>query len=206
MKRLTKKAEDLLKEILEHRYENGNCNVSYWKERFENLTTGDDMLLRSLFKELSESNMISVGWADNYPYILTLLGQGTAYFDEIAREDERLNTNSYVNNFYGSASNIQIQQGSSGTKQIINGNDDTYDCIKELIDTIKKYDAALNSEFGEAADDLRDSGKKLEEAMKKDSNKDKIKSVVAYIRDLSVNAGGGLIAAGLIEIATRILG
>ena len=41
MKYLTKRAEELLKEILEHRLSNGNCDTEYWKERFESLSVAD---------------------------------------------------------------------------------------------------------------------------------------------------------------------
>ena len=55
---LSKRAEDLLREVLEHRDFNGNCDTEYWKERFDNLSIADDALLRSLFKELREADII----------------------------------------------------------------------------------------------------------------------------------------------------
>ena len=58
MKHLTKRAEELLKEILEHRLSNGNCDTEYWKERFESLSVADDALLRSLFKELKTGEIV----------------------------------------------------------------------------------------------------------------------------------------------------
>ena len=78
--------------------------------------------------------------------------------------------------------------------------------VRQLVQTVKKYDAVLESEYGETADDLRKSCEEL--ALTDLRNKDVswMKKTVGYIRDLSVNAGGGLIAAGIIEIATRALG
>ena len=46
-----KRAETLLKEILEHRDEKENCDTDYWKDRFISYSVADDTLIRSLFKE-----------------------------------------------------------------------------------------------------------------------------------------------------------
>lgn len=70
MNKLSKKAEDLLTEILEHRNEKGNCDIQYWKQRFDALTVEEDMVLRSLFKELKDNDLIKILWADDVPYIL----------------------------------------------------------------------------------------------------------------------------------------
>ena len=91
MKRVSKRAEKLLREIIEHRNENGNCDTNYWKHRFEVLSASDNVLLRSLFKELREEGFISVGWADNYPYILYLLAKGLSYFEENEESEEKVN-------------------------------------------------------------------------------------------------------------------
>ena len=82
MKKLTRRAENLLKEIMDHRNEKGVCDTLYWKEQFNSLSVSEDTMLRSLFKELEDANMIAVKWADNYPYIILLLGNGIAYFEE----------------------------------------------------------------------------------------------------------------------------
>ena len=209
MKQLTKKAEELLGEILEHRLENGNCDTDYWKDRFEEYSVSEDAIVRSLFKELREAGMISVSWYDDYPAILMLLGNGIAYFEE---KDSDYNSaavaTSYVNNvnnFYGTATNVQIQQGTINSSHQMNGGE--FDSlVSQLVQTIKKYDAVLESEYGDTADDLRKNCEELERVGLKNSDPTWIKKTVGYIRDLSVNAGGGLVAAGIIEIATRILG
>ena len=73
---LSPNAEKLLQEIIEHRLPNGCCDSEHWKKRFENLSFDEDARIRSLFKELREQEMISVQWADNYPYFLVLLDKG----------------------------------------------------------------------------------------------------------------------------------
>ncbi len=206
MRCLTKKAEELLCEILNHRLENGKCDVSYWKDTFEVLSASEGMILRSLFKELIEADMISVGWGDNYPYILMLLGKGISYFDEIKREEENRNMNSYVNNFYGNENNVQLQQGGVNSTQIISNDGFEYEQVKEIIEIIRKYDAVLDTEFGESADDLRESCNTLDKAIKENRGKEVIKGIVKYIRDLSVNAAGGIIAARVIEIISKMTG
>lgn len=206
MKRLTKKAEELLGEILEHRLENGNCDTDYWRDRFEEYSVSEDAIIRSLFKELREAGMISVSWYDDYPAILMLLGNGVSYFEEKdSNDNSTAQSSSYVNNFYGTATNAQIQQGTVNSSQKMNG-EDFDSLVRQLVQTVKKYDAVLESEYGETADDLRKSCEEL--ALTDLRNKDVswMKKTVGYIRDLSVNAGGGLIAAGIIEIATRALG
>lgn len=62
MIQLTKSAEKLLKEILTHRLSNGMCDSEYWRDRFELLSEADDVIIRSLFKELKDAGMISITW------------------------------------------------------------------------------------------------------------------------------------------------
>ena len=78
---LTPNAEKLLKEILDNRLDNGNCDTNYWANRFDNLSNAEDSQLRSTFKELSDAEMISILWASNVPYTLTVLNNGLSYFD-----------------------------------------------------------------------------------------------------------------------------
>ena len=67
MTTLTPNAEKLLQEILDNRLQSGNCSTDYWKKRFEGLGFMEDSLLRSTFKELSDTEMIAVFWAGNVP-------------------------------------------------------------------------------------------------------------------------------------------
>lgn len=207
MKHLTKRAEDLLKEILEHRLSNGNCDTKYWRERFESLSVADDALLRSLFKELKEADMISTGWADNYPYILLLLGNGISYFDEKHISEENLGSNSNTNFFYGPVNGVQIQQGAiNSTQNQTNATPIDESKIGELINLIRKYDSVLDDEYGsENAKDLRNVVNELESTRNEPNSEEKKRGLITYIRDLSVNAGGGLIASGILQLISMIM-
>ena len=205
MKHLTKRAEALLKEILEHRLSNGNCDTEYWRERFESLSVADDALLRSLFKELKEADMISISWASNYPYILLLLGNGISYFDEKQLSEDSQNAN--TNFFYGPVNGVQIQQGAinSTQNQTIAASIDEPK-IDELIKLIRKYDSVLDDEYGsENAKELRNAVNELESTRNKSNSEEKKRGLIAYIRDLSVNAGGGLIASGILQLVSMIM-
>ena len=206
MKKLSKRAEEILREIILNRDSKGNCNTNYWKERFENLPAQEEMILRSLFKELCEADMISVAWADDYPYLLMLLGNGFAYFEEKETNEEQT-TATYINNIYGNASGIQIQQGTTSSEQnqtLSQGLNE--EAIVELINTIKKYDAILSEEYGEeAAEIVKDSTMELENMVNTHESSEKIWGILQYIRDLSVNAGGGLIASGILQLINMIL-
>ena len=205
MKQLTKKAEELLREILDHRLENGKCDTNYWKNKFEEYSVEEDAIVRSFFKELREADMISVSWYDDYPEVLLLLERGISYFEE--KDCEAIpQTTSYVNNFYSIANNVQIQQGSVNSTQKITVTDDSREYVKQLIEIIKKYDSVLEVEYSTEAANLRKSCSDLEQAVANNKDTFSLKKIVAYIRDLSVNAGGGLIATGIIEMTTKILG
>lgn len=207
MKKLSTKAEELLSEIIEHRDERGNCDTNYWKKRFEDVTVSEDAILRSLFKELREEEMIFVSWASNYPYTLYLLAKGISYFEEKKETEESIN-NYYTNNFYGTANGVQIQQGTKDSKQSQKLSlplDVTR--IDELIQTIRKYDSVLDDDYGiEEAANIRAATEELDVAIHKNEETDKVKGILGYIRDLSVNAGGGLVATGILHLISLIMG
>lgn len=208
MKQLTKNAEMLLKEILEHRLKNGNCDTEYWRKRFESLPSADDVILRSLFKELKEAGMISIGWADNYPYVLLLLGNGISYFDEKIIPANHISTNTYTNNFYGSANGVQILQGEFNSIQnqsIVVPEDESK--IIELIKSIRRYDSMLDDDYGvENANELRKTVDELESISNNPDAEERKRGLITYIRDLSVNAGGGLIASGILQLISMLMG
>ncbi|MCM1439551.1 MAG: toll/interleukin-1 receptor domain-containing protein [Roseburia sp.] len=79
--RVSKEAEDVLMEILEHEHEG-----DYWKIRFDKLSDRDDIVLRGCFKELRESGLINVEYADNYPYWITILKDGYLYEKHLEEE------------------------------------------------------------------------------------------------------------------------
>jgi len=205
MSRLTNQAEKLLQEILEHRLEDGKCDISYWKERFRESSSSDEYILRSLFKELHEEDMITVCWADNCPYTMFLSGKGISYFDENMKEDNFLpQKDTYINNFYSEARNIQIQQGNHNTMSMQSVSDN--DLLRNLVEMIKKYDSVLELEYGNKAEIIRNNNFELEQAINTNKSKPIIDNLVRSLREVSINAGGGLISAGIIEIITRLLG
>ena len=79
---LSDEAENVLKEIIDNEQAS-----NYWESRFNNLSSRDDAILRGCFKELRESGMISVSWADNHPYIIQVLKDGYLYGEK--KEQER---------------------------------------------------------------------------------------------------------------------
>ena len=86
---LSPNAEKLLQEILDNRLENGICDEDYWKKRFEQLVFAEASLLQSTFSELEKAAMISMRWADNYPYYLVVLNGGASYFEIKKRVEKK---------------------------------------------------------------------------------------------------------------------
>lgn len=86
---LSSNAEKLLAEVLKHRLENGMFDISYWKNRFSGLNLEEDTRIRSLFKELSDEEIINIGWADGVPYYILLSDKGFCYFEEKKAERRR---------------------------------------------------------------------------------------------------------------------
>lgn len=81
--RVSKEAEEVLMEILEHEHD-GN----YWKIRFDKLSNRDDIVLRGCFKELRENGLINAEYADNYPYLITILKDGYLYEKHLEEEKD----------------------------------------------------------------------------------------------------------------------
>ncbi|MBR3244043.1 MAG: hypothetical protein IKF90_15330 [Parasporobacterium sp.] len=204
--KLSKRTEELLKEILEHRDNEENCISNYWEERFEKLSMAEDVILRSLFKESTENDMISVMWADNYPYIIFVLANGISFFEEKKMEQVE-NGESYVNNFYGEIKGLQLQQGTvNSTQNQSMAQIMDISKIDELIDLIQKYDSYLETDYGlENANKVRESINELI-TMKEQKDTKRANGILNYIRDLSANAGGGLIAAGVLQLINMIVG
>ncbi len=91
---LSPNAEKLLQEILYNRDDYGKCKVDYWNERFDGLDFAKDSQLRSIFKELSDAEMIAVNWASSRPYDIIVLNNGLSYFDikqSIEKEEKKDN-------------------------------------------------------------------------------------------------------------------
>ena len=84
MERLSSGAEQLLREILDHRLENGSCDLKYWEQRFVLLEPdyAQEELVRSQFATLEDGRMIAVLWGDNIPCELVVLDAGMAYYEK----------------------------------------------------------------------------------------------------------------------------
>lgn len=74
MEFITKEAENLLFEIIEH-----ESDGNYWAERFEAADHREDTILRGCFKELKDNNLVHTTWADNIPVIIQVLKDGYLY-------------------------------------------------------------------------------------------------------------------------------
>lgn len=75
---ISDKAEKVLVEIVKN-----EKNSEYWKKRFEGLTQREDTILRGCFKELRESDLISVQWGDNIPYSIFVQKDGYSLYDSL---------------------------------------------------------------------------------------------------------------------------
>ena len=80
---ISKAAENLLFEIIEH-----ESDGNYWAERFEAADHREDTILRGCFKELKDNQLVDTKWADNIPYIITVLKDGYLY-QQHKEEQER---------------------------------------------------------------------------------------------------------------------
>lgn len=78
--------------------------------------------------------------------------------------------------------------------------------LRNLVEMIKKYDSVLELEYGNKAEVIRNNNIELEQAINTNKSKPIIDNLVRSLREVSINAGGGLISAGIIEIITRLLG
>ena len=206
MNKLTKNAEKLLREIISHRDEKGVCDSEYWKKQLEPLPIAEVALIHSIFDELADAKMISYLWADIHPYFMVVLNNGLSYFDE--KEEELVQNNNYTNNFYGDANAVQIQQGTTNSTQKQNT-----ECsidekkISEFLQEIRKHDDLLEGEFGEEnAEKLRALVRELANCSNDTKSEEKKRSLFTSIKEICVNAGSSILAAGIIQLITNIIG
>ena len=71
---ISKEALRILEEVIDN-----ESVQDYWKSRFDNLDIREEEILRGCFKELTDSNLIYVRWADDYPYHIQVLKDGYLY-------------------------------------------------------------------------------------------------------------------------------
>lgn len=199
MIKLSKYSEKVLSEILNNRLANGRCDLQYWEDRFHSATPAEDALLRSAFAELKSIHAITVSWGDNIPYYMEILAVGISYFD--SKEDE-IKSNTYINNFNGDTSNIQIQQGCQNSNQYQMNKDLDNEKIDELISSIKRYESILPDEIGQA--NAKYVLQIIEELqLTKDNSKKH--QILNTIKEIFVNASGGLIATGILAMIQGVI-
>lgn len=191
---ISEKAEELFQEIIN----NINKNA-YWEKRFEPLNSSEDIVLRTLFKELVDANLIKVYWADNIPYHIEILSNWQTYFNKKKLYDDSPK-NIFTNNFYGTVTNAQIQQNPSNSNQIVTNNNLEYQSkIDDLILKLKEYDSILEKDIGQKnADLIRNQISELQQS-NQENNISKSKEILHSIKEVFVNASGSLIAAGVIQ-------
>lgn len=207
MTHLSKREESLLSEILKNTDENNNCDLNYWENRFSGLNFAEDCALRSSFAQLKNKGMIDVFWADDIPNYIVVLEKGLSYFEErdFYKEKDFI-MNNYANNFYGDASGIQIQQGNVGIQIQKNDEDIDISKVNSIIQTLNKYDSVLDAEYGaETANDIRKHKKELITEMNTTKDKSRIRDLLIYLRDVSVNVAGGVIASAICQLIANAL-
>lgn len=207
MTHLSKREESLLSEILKNTDENNNCDLNYWENRFSGLNFAEDCALRSSFAQLKNEGMIDVFWADDIPSYLVVLEKGLSYFEgRDFYKEKNFITNNYANNFYGDASGIQIQQGNVGAQIQNNYKDVDISKVNSIIQTLNKYDSVLDAEYGaETANDIRKHKKELIMEMNTTKDKSRIRDLLIYLRDVSVNVAGGVIASAIYQLIANAL-
>lgn len=75
---LSPQGEALLKEIIDFQA-SGKDNAIHWNERFQDLSSQEENLLRDTFRELRECGYIQVQWAESIPYYLAVTVDGKNY-------------------------------------------------------------------------------------------------------------------------------
>lgn len=134
---LSDEAESVLKEIIDN-----EKTPDYWKDRFENLNSRDDTILRGCFKELKESGMISAKWADDYPYILQVLKDGYLY-EEKKEMEKRLSMSQFereLNDLLKRTENIKHPVNASvGSINLNEYNQPSQDWINDVEIFYNKY-------------------------------------------------------------------
>lgn len=107
-------------------------------------------------------------------------------------------------NIYGNAQNMQIQQDSSESKQTITNSDIDYHKIEEVLQEINKHKDLINSELSEYGNQFCDALNDALEELDGNKNPSKLKQALSIMKDIIVNAGGGLVTAGILSLIQSI--
>lgn len=101
---------------------------------------------------------------------------------------------------YGNATNVQIQQDTTNSTQTQHIESTTVDFDKagEIIDRIRTYQSMFDSEFGDRSQELSETLNEASDAIEKKEH-GRLKRAWSSIKAIMENAGGSLIAAGILE-------
>lgn len=110
-----------------------------------------------------------------------------------------------INNFYGKASDIQIQQGTLNSFQWkTDGQNFDYKKVLDIIQEIKSYDKIIKKEYGDKAEEFRDKIEKIEKLAQEKEKPSKIKVVIDEIKELFNGVAGSLIATGIVSLLDKL--
>lgn len=199
---LRKDSEKFLEIVLKKREEIGEDALSFGLEDFSAIpniqmnikTILDDLKIHGCIGD--NSSMFISGDMDIY---LTM--EGIEYFKDKERVNQVGQMSGNVTNFYGSVSNMQMQQGTvnSTQTQTITTESVDFDKVAEFVEKVKKYDPLLEDEYGERATEAREKLDEISSLVQKKENPGRIKSLLIELKNLSVGITGSLIATGIVE-------
>lgn len=153
--------------------------------------------LRSLMRELQQEGYINTSWASDVPYTVHINNSARTY-DEREIEYERRQANNTANNFYGDASNIQIQQNTNNSSQTMNISDSVdYEKALEIFNNVL---ANLDS-FNLPNEDIERLEKTVSEAKsvaEKKTDAGLVGKSLLVIKDIMLKASGSLTAQGIL--------
>lgn len=200
MRFLDKTSEELVKILCESCKDDSFCISSNQVQLPEYL----EVDLQLEFEKLKQYGLISryvyyISGVWEIHYLPTLLSYEKE--KELALMKEQQENNSFVNNFHGPVSNLNLQQGtvnSTQTQNINSGFD--YEAVSNVISQIKKYDSLFETDFGDKTDELREKLSEIEELVNKQANPGLIKMLLGDIKNIAIGVGGSLIATGIVGL------
>jgi len=101
------------------------------------------------------------------------------------------------------AKNLQIQQNSAGSQQTMTNQQGlNYEQVLLILSEIKEYFdfPQFEKDFGESVDSMKNIVNTTMEAVANREDEGLIKKSLRIIRDIAVNAAGGLISSGIIAL------
>jgi len=182
-----------------------SCNINEFNE-IPNVYINIKAILEDLKIHgcVSNSSKIYIGG----DMIIYLTMEGIEYFKNKVEKEKEVEMKNNTNNFYGSVSNMQIQQGtinSNQTQTVSTSENIDFDKVSEFIEKIRKYDAHLDNEYGEQATEIRTILEEIRTLIQNKENPEKIKSLLIEMKKLSVNVTESIIATGIVEGIKNLL-